>query len=114
MDQDDQQIQQFYLEALARVEAQAAEIAFELGLASLGLAIRESVRAAERELQDLLEAQVDADKSRFSCLFARRPQLTPENAVYILVQGCDQFVEVAAGLCGVGAPGFLVAENRAE
>ena len=63
MDQDDQQIQQFYLEALARVEARAAEIAFELGLASLGLAIRESVRAAERELQDLLEAQADADKS---------------------------------------------------
>ena len=62
MDQDDQEIQQFYLEALARVEARAAEIAFELGLESLGLAIRESVRAAEQELQNLLEAQADADK----------------------------------------------------
>ena len=62
MDQDDQEIQQLYLEALARVEARAAEIAFELGLESLGLAIRESVRAAEQELQNLLEAQADADK----------------------------------------------------
>ena len=57
MDQDDQDIEQFYLEALVRVEMRAAEVAFELGLESLGYRIREDIRAVERAILALAEAR---------------------------------------------------------
>ena len=57
MDQDDLDIQQFYLEALVRVETRAAEVAFELGLESLGSRIRDDVRAVEKAILALAEAR---------------------------------------------------------
>jgi len=57
LDQDDLDIQQFYLEALVRVETRAAEVAFELGLGSLGSRIRDDVRAVERAILALAEAR---------------------------------------------------------
>lgn len=57
MDQDDRDILQFYLEALVRVELRAAEVAFELGLESLGHRICDDVRAVELEILALAEAR---------------------------------------------------------
>lgn len=57
MDQDDQEIQQLYLEALFRVETRAAEIAFELGLESLRVEIRANIRAVEKAMLDLAETR---------------------------------------------------------
>lgn len=57
LDQDDQEIQQLYLEAIFRVETRAAEIAFELGLESLGVVIRTNIRAVEKAMLDLAEAR---------------------------------------------------------
>ena len=57
MDQDDLDIQQIYLEALVRVETRAAEVAFALGLGSLGSRIRDDVRAVERAILALAEAR---------------------------------------------------------
>lgn len=57
MDQDDQEIQQLYLEALFRVETRVAEIAFELGLESLRVVIRANIRAVEKAMLDLAETR---------------------------------------------------------
>jgi hypothetical protein len=57
LDHDELDIQQFYLEALVRVEMRAAEVAFELGLESLGYRIRDDVRAVERAILALEESR---------------------------------------------------------
>lgn len=57
MDQDDLDIEQFYLEALVRVETHAAEVASELGLESLAYRIRDDVRAVEGAILALAEAR---------------------------------------------------------
>jgi len=52
----------YYLAALARVESRAAEIALELGLESLALAISENTLMIELQLQDLTDAVASADR----------------------------------------------------